>query len=555
MALKLQHIFVKWRSKCRRNVNPWIIGVFLITLLVSLPLLFIAPEMLTKGSEVWRHMLHNLVPVYVKNTTLLMTGVAVITFIIGVGSAWLVSMYQFPGRRVFSWALILPLSIPAYISGFAWAGFLDYTSPLYSFFRHHFQTDTGAYLFFNILSMPGAIAVLSFALYPYVYLITKAYFARQSTMLFEVSASLGRGPWGTFFRAALPLARPAIMAGISLALMEVLNDYGLVRYFGIDTFTTGIFSAWFSFADTSAALKLSGYLMMFVLFLLVAERLQRGKLRYADTSGKYIGEQPRQLKGVWRFLVIIFLMLPLLAGFLIPFGMLLYWSIQTMGLFMEAHFWHLIKNSLVLSSLAAALVMVTALLVAFTVRTFPNWYIRLSAKISTLGYAIPGAVVAVGIMIPLIWIDHRLVSLNLTSKYIITGTWIALLYAYLVRFMAVGYNSIESGMQKISISMDEASRSLGLSVWDTMRKVNIPLLRSSMITAFLLVFIDVLKELPLTLILRPFNFDTLAIRAFEYASDERVAEAGPAAMIIVLTGFIPVVFLYKLMDKKAYDRT
>ncbi len=484
-----------------------------------------------------------------------MTGVGILTFVMGVGTAWLVSMYRFPGRNIFSWALILPLSIPAYISGFAWAGFLDYTSPLYTFFRQHFQTDTGAYLFFNILSMPGAIMVLSFALYPYVYLITRAYIVRQSTMLFEVSASLGRGPWGTFFYTALPLARPAIIAGVSLALMEVLNDYGLVRYFGIDTFTTGIFAAWFSFTDTSAALKLSGYLMLFVLLLLLAERLQRGKIRYADTSGKYLSEQRRTLKPHAGLLAILFISLPLLAGFIIPFGMLLYWSAQTMELFWDQQFWQLIRNSLTLSFLAASLVVVIALLIAFTTRTFPLWVIRLFAKISTLGYAIPGAVVAVGTMVPLLWLDHQFISLSLTNKYLVTGTWIALLYAYLVRFMAVGYNSIESGMQKISISMDEASRSLGLSIGNTLRKVNIPMLKYSMVTAFLLVFIDVLKELPLTLILRPFNFDTLAIRAFEYASDERVAEAGPAALVIVLTGFVPVFLLYKFMEKKVYDRT
>lgn len=537
---------VKFR---RFLLNPWVIWALAVSLLVAFPLLVIAPEMLVPGTTVWRHMLANLVPAYVLNTLLLMTGVAVLTLVMGVSTAWLVTMYRFPGRKIFQWGLILPIAIPAYINGFAWAGMLEYTSPLYVFLRNHFGIDTGAFLFFNILSLPGAIFILSLSLYPYVYLITRAYFLKQSTVLFDVSASLGRGPWRTFFSTALPLARPAIVAGVSLALMEVLNDYGLARYFGVDTFTTGIFTAWFAFADPSAALKLSGYLMIFVLLLIVAERSQRGQMRYGMVGSHYRPVHTRPMKGWRSLLATLACLLPFLLGFLLPAAMLVYWSSQTAGQVLDGRFWELLRNSFVLAAMASVLVVGAAIFIAFTARTFPSRFVRFLAKVATLGYALPGAVVAIGVMVPFIWLDQRLIDTTPLSRMILTGTWFALLYAYLVRFMAVGYNSIDSGLQKVSITLDEASRSMGLSHWKTLRRVNMPLLQGSLLSAALLVFIDVLKELPLTLILRPFNFDTLAIRAFEYASDERVAEAAPAAMIIILVGMVPVIILNRMMGK------
>jgi iron(III) transport system permease protein len=537
---------VKFR---RFLLNPWVIWALVVSLLVAFPLLVIAPEMLVPGTPVWRHMLTNLVPTYVLNTLLLMGGVAVLTLVMGVSTAWLVTMYRFPGRKVFQWGLILPIAIPAYINGFAWAGMLEYTSPLYVFLRNHFGIDTGAYLFFNILSLPGAIFILSLSLYPYVYLITRAYFLKQSTVLFDVSASLGRGPWRTFFSTALPLARPAIVAGVSLALMEVLNDYGLARYFGVDTFTTGIFTAWFAFADPSAALKLSGYLMVFVLLLILAERTQRGQMRYGMVGSQYRPVHTRTMKGWRSLLATLTCLLPFLLGFLLPAAMLVYWSSQTAGQVLDARFWGLLRNSFLLAAMASVLVVGAAIFIAFTARTFPSRFVRFLAKVATLGYALPGAVVAIGVMVPFIWLDQRLIDATPLSRMILTGTWFALLYAYLVRFMAVGYNSIDSGLQKISITLDEASRSMGLSHFKTLRRVNMPLLKGSVLSAALLVFIDVLKELPLTLILRPFNFDTLAIRAFEYASDERVAEAAPAALIIILVGMVPVIILNRMMGK------
>lgn len=539
------HLFAAWR------INRWISFSLLAALLIALPVGIIFSHILHARDEVWQHIVRNLLPGYISNTLLLMTGVALLTGLIGVSTAWLVSMYRFPGRRFFAWALIMPIAIPAYISGFTWAGILDYTSPVYVFFRNHFGIDTGQFLFFRILSLEGAILILSLALYPYVYLISRAYFMRQSATLLEASASLGRKPLGTFFTVVLPLARPAIVAGVSLALMEVLNDYGLVRYFGVDTFTTGIFAAWFAFANPVAAMKLSAYLLIIVLALIIVERYQRRQMRYDTLSSHYRPTRLQPLRSGKAILAFGVCLLPFLLGFLFPALMLLYWSHLTAAQVVNYRFWELLQNSFLLAAMAAVAVIVLALLIAFTVRSFPQVFVRFLAKVATLGYALPGAVVAIGIMLPFLWIDGYLTHISGQGLRIaLTGTWLALIYAYVVRFMAVGYNSIDSGMQKISIHMDEASRSLGLSNAATLLKVNLPLLRGAVITAALLVFIDVLKELPLTLILRPFNFDTLAIRAFEYASDERLAEAAPAALVIILTGLIPVFILNKLMGKE-----
>jgi iron(III) transport system permease protein len=532
----------------RQFRNAWVFWAIVLAVIISLPLFIVFFNVTDEGGDTWRHIVRNLLPSYIINTLILMVGVAAVTFVIGVSTAWITSMYSFGGRKFFSRALILPIALPAYISGFTWAGILDYTSPVYVFFRNHLGVDTGQYLFFNLLSMPGAIIILSLALYPYVYLITKAWFTRQSSVLYEAAASLGKSPMGIFTHVALPLARPAIVAGISLALMEVLNDYGLVRYFGVDTFTTGIFTAWFSFSHPAAALKLSAYLLAFVLILLIMERMQRGNMRYETLGSSFRPVKRVKLKTTGALMAWIICLIPLLLGFIIPAIMLLYWAIQTAPFVMNYRFFELLANSFFLAALASVVVVVAALFIAFTARSYSSLFVRFLARTITLGYALPGAVVAIGIMIPFLWMDRN-VLFSSGLKITITGTWLALIYAYMVRFMAVGYNSIESGMEKISRTLDEASRSLGMSNINTLKKVQLPLLKSSLVTAGLLVFIDVLKELPLTLILRPFNFDTLAIRAFEFASDERVAEAAPAAIIIVLTGMIPVFILNRILNR------
>ncbi len=528
----------------RLILNPWVGAAFVASLLVATPVLIIFPEVLASSDEVWSHIVRNLLPAYVQNTIWLMLGVAVLTFLLGVSTAWFVSMYHFAGRRFFEWALILPIAIPGYINGFTWAGMLDFTSPVYVWLRSTFGINTGPYLYFDILSLPGAIFILSVSLYPYVYLIARTWFMRQSHTLIEASASLGRSPFNTFFSTALPLARPAIVAGVSLVLMEVLNDYGLVRYYEVHTFTTGIFKAWFSFGNPQAAMRLSAFLMVLVLGLIWLERYQRGSMRFDQTSGNFKPAKVYRLRGLWSAFAFVICMLPLLAGFLLPAAMLIWWSLQTAASVVDQRFWALLQNSFLLAGTASLLVVGIAVLVAYAVRSFPNRVVKLLARIATLGYALPGAVVAIGIMVAFMWFDSQAIMM------LLTGTWAVLIYAYAVRFMAVGYNSIDAGMARLSPSLDEASRSLGRSGSKTLTTVVLPLIKGPLLSAALLVFIDVLKELPLTLILRPFNFDTLAIRAFEFASDERIAQAAPAALIIILVGLVPVYILNRMLIRE-----
>ncbi len=524
----------------------WTLFAFIISFLIITPLLVIFSGLSTPADDIWRHIVTNLLPAYTWNTLLLMFGVGILSFLIGVNAAWMVSMYRFPGRQFFEWALILPLAIPAYINGFAYAGMLDYTSPLYSFLRNNYGIETGQFLFFNLLGLPGAIFIFSISLYPYVYLIAKTYFQTQSSHLLQAGASLGLSPFQVYLKIGMPMARPAIVAGISLILMEVLNDYGLVKYFGVDTFTTGIFSAWFAFGNMGAALKLSVYLMIFVLGLLLLERYQRRNRRFTIPAAN---KRPALVltNAVYRWLLFTICALPFLLGFLVPVFTFIYWTFSIYEM-IGPDFTALLSNSFYLALVSSVVVVILAVFLAFTVRTFPTNLLRFLSRSATLGYAIPGAVVAIGLLFTTLWVDNQLRKTGLTGT-LFTGSILALVYAYVVRFMAVAFNSIESGNARISIHLDQAARSLGATKWKTLLKINLPLLQGPMVAATLLVFIDVLKELPLTLLLRPFNMDTLAIRAYEYASDERIAEASPAALVIILAGILPVFLLNRLLSK------
>jgi len=537
--------------RAKRNLkhiwtNPWVLFLLGVSLFVAAPLLVLLPELFNRGGEVWQHILLNLVPGYVINTFWLFLVVGFATFVIGTGTAWLVTMYKFPGSRHFTWALILPLAVPVYINGFAWAGLLSFTSPVYVWLRENFGIETGPFLFFEILSLEGAMFILSATLYPYVFLISRSWFLRQSRSYSEVSASLGRGPVATFFLVVLPLARPAIVAGVSLVLMEVLNEYGLMRYFSIETFTTGIFTAWFAFSDREAAMRLSALLMIFVFALIFLERYQRRSMLFNQYGSHFVPYTVVKLRGIKAIASSVVCVIPVLAGFILPVAMLVWWSISTFYQELDAAFAVLVKNTFLLSATAALVVVVVALLVAIAVRFKPYKFTRFFAKISTLGYSIPGAVVAIGLITVLLWVQNQISGI---VQILIMGTWVSLIFAYLVRFMAVAYNGIDSALSNISTSIDESSRSLGKSYWQTLKEVLLPLLKRPVGVGMLLVFIDVVKELPITLILRPFNFDTLAIRAFEFATDERLAEAAPYALVVILVGLLPVVFLHKITPK------
>ena len=528
--------------------DPWRLGVMLVALMFSIPVLTVFSFIFYGDTGVMSHLVDTVLPDYLFNTTCLVLGVAFGTLSIGIVCGWLVSVCEFPGRRRFQWMLLLPMAMPAYIIAYTYTGMLDFAGPLQTFLREWFEWRHGDYWFPEIRSLWGAMVMLSLVLYPYVYLLARASFMQQSDAALEASRILGVSPWRGFFKVALPMARPAIVAGLSLALMETLADFGTVQYFGIDTFTTGIFRTWYGLGDSVAAAQLSAMLLVMVFALVIMERYSRRHLRFHATSQGT--RQPRYpLKRHQARLAVMACMLPILFGFLLPFVQLLVWALQTASemLFDKAYL-QLVLNSLLLASIAALLALFFALFMAYGQRLHPVFVIKLSVRMTSMGYAIPGTVVAVGVMIPLAWLDQSLdswlrVNLGISTGLLFSGTLVALMFAYIVRFLAVSIGTVEAALTKIHPSLDDAARSLGNSPWRVLRKVHIPIMRVPLLTAVLMVFVDVLKELPTTLILRPFDFNTLAVRAYELASDERLAEASTAAVTIVLAGIVPVLLL------------
>lgn len=540
------------------NLNPsarlWSASSLVVALLIALPVLVILGFVLVPSGDTWSHLAATVLPDYVTNSLLLMLGVALGTLIGGVGTAWLTSMCQFPGRGVFEWALLLPMAMPAYIIAYTYTGMLDFAGPVQSGLRALTGWGYGDYWFPEIRSLPGAALMLALVLFPYVYLLTRAAFLSQSLCVLDVSRTLGNGPWRTFFRVALPLARPAIVAGLSLALMETLADYGTVQYFGVQTFTTGIFRTWYGLNSAAGAAQLSALLLGFVLVLILIERSSRRHARYHHTSQRLQAIRRPRLRGWAAAGALVFCLIPLLFGFLIPAGQLAFWALTIGRTAIDGDFLRLAWNSLELAALAALLALAFALLLAYGKRLHPSPPVVGAVRLAGLGYAVPGTVIAIGVIIPFAWIDNSLdawmrATFGISTGLLLSGTLTALLFAYLVRFLAVAMQTVESGLGKVKPSMDEAGRSLGLAPGQVLSRIHLPMLKGSLLTALLLVFVDVLKELPATLILRPFNFNTLAVRAFELASDERLAESAPAALTIVLAGLAPVILLSRSITR------
>jgi iron(III) transport system permease protein len=474
--------------------------------------------------------------------------------VIGVGTAWLVTMCRFPGRRVFEWALILPLAVPAYVMAYTYTDFLQFTGPVQSLLREVMGWGPRDYWFPQIRSLGGAIVMLALVLYPYVYLLARAAFLEQSVCALEVSRTLGCGPWASFYRVALPLARPAVAAGVSLALMETIADFGTVAFFGVQTFTTGIVRAWFSMGDRIAAAQLSAALLTLVLALLVLERWSRGRARYHHTSGRYRRMPDYRLSG-WRAAsATLGCFVPLALGFLLPAAVLLIMATTSGDAQFGLRFVRLAANSVTLALVTAVLAVLLAVLMAYGVRLQPNRLVIGANRVAAIGYAVPGTVIAVGVLIPFALLDNALdawarATLGVSTGLILTGTIAALVFAYLVRFLAVSLNTVEASLGKIKPTMDDAARSLGRGPGGTLVRVHAPIMWASLLTAGLMVFVDVMKELPATLIMRPFNFDTLAVQAYNLASDERLTEASTASLAIVAVGILPLIALSRAIAR------
>ncbi len=537
--------------------DAWTVGVMLLALLLSLPVLVVLGYLFEPSGEVWRHLVETVLQDYVTNSLLLMLGVAIGVLCLGVSTAWLTSMCQFPGRSLFEWALLLPMAIPAYIIAYTYTGLFDFAGPVQRLLREWTGWSYGDYWFPEIRSLEGAALMLSLVLYPYVYLLARAAFLGQSICVLDVSRSLGNGPWRTFFRVALPLARPAIVAGLSLALMETLADYGTVQYFGVSTFTTGIFRTWFGLNNAAAAAQLSALLLLVVFALVVMEKGSRRQARYHHTSQRHQALTRFQLNWRQSALAMLICSGALFFGFLLPAGQLLWWALTTAEEHLDSRFLYLMLHSLMLAGGAALLALLLALFFSYGKRLRGNWFVLFAVRLVGMGYAIPGTVIAVGVMLPFAAFDNALDSwvraqFGWSSGLLLSGTLVALLFAYLVRFLAVSLQTVEAGLGKIRPTMDEVARSLGSGAGEIVRRVHMPMLRGSLMTALLLVFVDVLKELPATLILRPFNFNTLAVRAYELASDERLADASYAALAIVLVGILPVILLSRSITRSRH---
>ncbi len=541
-----------------RSSDRWQLGMLFITLLFALPVITVISFVFQGHNDVWQHLVDTVLADYISNSLLLILGVSIGTLSIGISTAWLTSLCEFPGRRFFQWALLLPLAVPAYIIAYTYTGMLDFSGPLQTFIREFFGWGPRDYWFPEIRSIGGAMIMLSLVLYPYVYLLTRAAFLEQSSVTLEASRSLGMGPWRSFFAIALPMARPAIMTGLSLALMETLADFGTVEYFGVATFTTGIFRTWFGLGDAAAASQLASILLMFVFILILLERFSRRQARYHQQIGRQAHARRIQLSARQKWLAFIACAVPLLLGFALPFAQLVFWTVETAAEMVNSDFYRLVGNSLGLALLTSVLALLLALFMGYGQRLKNTAFIRLLVRMASMGYAVPGTVIAIGVVIPFAWLDNTLdnwtrTQFDFSTGLLLSGTLFALVFAYLVRFLAVSVGSVESSLGKIKPSMDDAARSMGYKPLAVLQKIHMPIMRTTLLTALLLVFVDVLKELPATLLLRPFNFNTLAVRAYELAADERLADASSAAIMIVLTGIIPVILLSLAITQNRYE--
>lgn len=521
----------------------------LVALLAAVPIASVFSSLtdLSTGAT-WAHLASTVLPEYIGNTVILCLGVGLGVSSIGVTTAWLTVMHDFPGRRFFEWALILPLAVPAYVMAYVYTDFLQFVGPVQHALRGWFGWQAGDYWFPDVRTVGGAVAMFAFVFYPYVYMLARTAFLERASGALEAGRSLGLGPWACFFRVSLPLARPALVAGTALALMETLADFGTVSYFGVQTFTTGIYRAWFSLGDRIAAAQLSAALLSFVVLVLMFERFSRGRARFNDTSRQRRPGFGRRLSPLAGWIACVACLMPLLLGFLLPAGLLLKMALTDGDAQFGPRFFSLAGNSFTLATVTAMLGVLLALLLAYANRLARAPLTRFLNRVVSLGYAVPGTVIAVGVLIPVTQLDNWLAAaiksqFGVSPGLLLTGGMAALVYAYLTRFLSVALHTVDTGLGKITPSMDEAAKSLGAGAWRSLRRVHMPMLRGSLLTAGLMVFVDVMKELPATLVMRPFNLDTLATQAYNLASDERLAEASTAALTIVAVGLVPVIVL------------
>ncbi|MEM1051124.1 MAG: iron ABC transporter permease [Pseudomonadota bacterium] len=532
------------------RIDGWSVAALLLTAIAAVPIIAILVSAPSGGFDAIVHLARTVLASYALNTLALMALAGTLALVVGTGCAWLVSAARFPGRSALAWALVLPLAVPAYIAAYLYGDLLDFTGPVQTVVRETSGLGAGDYWFPEIRSLPGGAFVLGIVLYPYVYLLARAAFTAQSISQFRAARSLGAGPARAFWRVALPAARPAIAGGLALVLMEVLADFGVAEYFAIPTFSTGIFRSWLAMGDKQAALKLAAVMLLFVMALIILEaRTRQGR---AVSKDAHADDEPLvHLSPFGKTIAMLACLTPVLLGFLVPAGYLLSMSVSDAAIQASGDLWSYAKGSLWLGGGTALACVAAALLLAFAKSRSQSTLVKASIRISTLGYALPGALLAVGLLAPLGAADVTISRFardvfDYSGGLVLTGTGAILIYALSVRFLTVAYNSLDSGMSKIPPSIAAAARSLGAGPSRVLTRIYAPLLSPSLAAAAALVFIDAVRELPATLILRPFNLETLATRTYRLAGDERLIEASIPALILLVAGLLPVLLLTRV---------
>ncbi len=537
------------------RVDGWTVGAFLVAGLIAMPIVAVIALALAPSDDIWHHLASTVLPHYLTTTAILAAGVGAGTLAIGVGTAWLVTMFRFPLKPVFEWALLLPLAVPSYVVAYVYTDILEYAGPLQATLRDLFGwTSRRDYWFPEIRSLGGAIAMMTLVLYPYVYLLARAAFLEQSVCVLEVSRTLGKGPWRSFAQVALPLARPAIVIGLTLVMMETLNDFGTVDFFAVATLTTGIYDVWLNMNSAAGAAQLAVLTLFIVAVLIAAERWARRKQRFHHTTSRYRTLAAAPLSPARAALAFLACLVPVTLGFLIPAAQLLSFALDHRPGPGTGRFLDLVANSLLLASITAGLAVLIGLFLAYGIRVSRNRWLPAAIRFASIGYAVPGAVLAVGVVVSLAAWDNAVdafvrTRFGLSPGLLLSGTVFALVFGYLVRFMALSFGAIEAALGKVTPSMDGAARTLGHGPFSVLRRVHLPLLKGSLLTAAILVFVDCMKELPLTLLLRPFNFETLATNVHQLASAELLEQSAPGALAIVAAGILPVIALSRTIRR------
>ena len=527
-----------------------------IALLCVGPLAAATVAALTADWSVWAHLVDTVLPGYAATTLTLVVLVALGTGLIGTGAAWLVTVYRFPGSRWLEVLLALPLAFPAYVMAYAYTDVLDHPGIVQTTLRDLTGWGPRDYWFPEIRSVGGAAAMLTIVLYPYVYLLARAAFRQQSASAYLAARTLGQRPAQAFLRVALPMARPAIAGGMLLAIMETIADYGTVAYFSVQTFSTGIYQAWFAMADRGAAAQIALCLLSFALLLVTLERIQRGKARVAGKGARFDDLARDTLIGPAAWGATTLCVVPVLLGSVVPTITLALMGWPHFEQMFSNRYQEFLTNSLLLASVASVCTVLGAVMIAFHARQAPSPRSRMMVLLAGVGYAVPGGVIAVGLLVPFAAFDNALdafmrETFDIRTGLLITGSISLLVIAYMGRFMAAALNTYESGVQTLPPSLDAAARTLGRGPWGVLFCVQVPAIKSSVLTALLIVFVDVMKELPATLILRPFNFDTLAVQAHRMASDERLDVAAVPSLVIVAFGLLPVILVCRSLGRNA----